>query len=99
MDVELVLPPDDGGVDHECDLIAFRRPSVRAFEERSSAPSSVEIVRRSSQLQERVLNADDLSRRGDDQVVQQRRPQDDVAAFITVGKIDLEARKGSRLSA
>ena len=74
MDVELVLGPDDGGVGDECDLVASRRPLVRAFEERSRAPSGVEIVRRFSRLEEWVLDAYDLSRRSEDQVVEQRRP-------------------------
>ena len=33
MDVELILDPDDGGVDDEGDRFALRRPSVRALEE------------------------------------------------------------------
>ena len=74
VDVELVLSPDDGGVGDDCDLVVFRRPSVRAFEERSRAPSSVEIIRRSSRPEEWVLDAYDLSRRSDDQVVEERRP-------------------------
>ena len=95
MDVELILGPDDGGVDDEGDRVALRRLPVRALEERSRAPCGVEIVRRLGRLQEWVLDADDLSRRRQDQVMQQRRAQNDVAALLASGEIDFQARKGS----
>jgi hypothetical protein len=95
VDVELILVPDDGRVDDEADRVALRGPSVRALEERSRAPCSVEIVRRLRRLQEWVLDADDLSRRRQDQVMPGGRPQNDVAAFLASGEIDPQARKGS----
>ncbi len=95
MDMKLILGPDDGGVDDEADRVALRRLAIRALEERSRAPRRVQIVRRLRRLQERVLDADDLSRRRQDQVVQQRRAQDHVAALLAIGEIDFQARKGS----
>lgn len=95
VDVELILGPDDGGVDDERDRITCRGPSARTLEERSRAPRGVEIVRRLGRLQEWVLDADDLSGRRQDQVMPGGRPQNDVAACLASGEIDLQARKGS----
>ena len=47
VDVELVLAPNEGGVGDERDLVALRRPSTRALEERSRAPGGFEIGGRS----------------------------------------------------
>jgi hypothetical protein len=41
VDVKLVLGPDDGGVDNECDVVALRRPSVRALENRSTRQAAL----------------------------------------------------------
>ena len=94
MDVELVLAPDNGRIDEKRDRVALRRAPVRVLEESARAPCGVEIVRRPRRLQERVLNAHDPSRRGQDRVIRQRRTQDDGATLLAAGKIDLEARKG-----
>ena len=99
MDVKLILGPDDGGVDDEADRVALRRLTIRALEERSRTPRRVEIVRRLRRLQERVLDADDLSRRRQDQVVQQRRAQDDVAPLLAIGYDRLSGRERERRSA
>ena len=93
MDVELVLSPDDRGVHEKRDRVALGRLTVRALEERARAPGGVEIIRRFGRLQERVLDSLDPPRRGQDRVLQQRRTQDDRAARLACGKIDLKARK------
>ena len=77
------------GVNDKRDRVALRRVSVHALEECPRAPCGVEIVRRLGRLQERVLNSSDPPGRGQDRVIQQRRTQDDVAALIASGKIDL----------
>jgi hypothetical protein len=94
VDVELVLSPDNCGVDEQRDRVALRRLTVLVLEERARAPRGVEIIRRLGRPQERVLNALDPSRRGQHRVIHERRTQDDVAEFLTAGKIDLKARKG-----
>ena len=93
VDVELVLSPDDGGVHEERDRVALGRLTVRILEECARAPGGVEIIRRLGRLQERVLDSHDPPRRGQDRVLRQRRTQDDRAALLAAGKIDLKARK------
>ncbi len=93
MDVELVLSPHNRGVYEQRDVVALRRLTVGAPEERARAPRGVEIIRRLGRLQERVLNSLDPPRRGQDRVLRQRRAQDDRTALLASGKIDLKARK------
>src|SRR5258707_15070448 len=69
VDVELILAPDNRRVSDKRDRVVLRRLSVRALEDRARAPRSVEIVRRLSRLQERVLDSNDLSRRGKDRLI------------------------------
>ena len=93
MDVELVLSSDICGVHEQRDRVALRLASVRSLEEHACAPCGIEIVRRFGRLQERVLDALDPPRRDEDRVLRQRRTQDDAAALLASGKIDLKARK------
>ena len=93
VDVELVLAPDNYGVHDKGDVVALRRASVPRPQECARAPCGVEIIRRLRRLQERVLDPGDPSRRDQDRLILQRRPQDDIAARLAIGNIDLEAGK------
>jgi hypothetical protein len=93
MDVELVLGSHNCGVHEKRDRVVLGDASARIFEERARAPRGVEITRRFGRLQERVLDSNDPSRRGQNRVAQQRRTHHDVADLLAAGKIDLKARK------
>jgi hypothetical protein len=92
--MELILGPNECGVDDERDLVAIRPASAGAFERGSRSPRGVEIVWRVGRLQKRVFEPHNLTRWGQDHVMRPRRTQNHVATRFAAGKIDLEARKG-----
>ncbi len=95
VDVKLVLGSNDGGIDDESDFVPIRPTPAGAFEKGPRAPCGSELVRRIWRLHKRAFDANDLSRRAENHIMQQRRAQHDVAALVAHGKIDSKARKGS----
>ena len=93
MDVELVLAPDNYGVHDKRDVVALGRASIRSLQESAPAPRGVEIIRRLRRLEERVLDPGDLPRRDQERFILQGRPQDDIAARLAAGNVDLKAGK------
>ena len=94
MDVELVLRPRVLGIDDQRDVVARRRISVRALEERARPPGGGEVIRRLGRLKERVLDAGRLARRRQDEVVRLQRAKHGVAAVqVSAGEVDLETGK------
>ena len=95
VDVKLVLGSNDGGIDDESDFVPIRPTPAGAFEKGPRAPCGSELVRRIWRLQKRVFDANDLSRRGENHIMQQRRAQHDVAAIVAPERSTSKARKGS----
>jgi hypothetical protein len=68
--VKLVLPSGKSGVDRKRELIGARRSSVRALQIGTDAPGGVEVIRRVRRLQPSVLDSNDSSRGGQNNVRQ-----------------------------
>ena len=91
VDMELILRARKTRIDTERDILMAQRPALQFVEKTAGVPSVRKIVRRLRGPKPRVLNADDLFGRRQNDVPSSGSTKNYVAPFLAVSSVDLEA--------